>query len=234
MPAFLTSRFQFEVKYSPILNFSSAYKELFSPYLKLASAFKIHGHNTHQERIDLIFDDENFHIDARWDRLIFVTEGDLGKFSKSNAITKLYFEILNKIESLNTFGQVNNYVAHAVGVRTKEDLAREKIINNMKSNFLKDEVLKFTPNQVDTDIAITFDFEHDDMSHSISIGPYFFESDLMKRNLSPFKTEELSHLNSCNGYMIEYKVSENIKSVNIKNLQKFIANLESEYSKFDI
>jgi len=234
MSKFVNSRFQFEIRYTPILNFNSVYKELLSPYLKLASGFKIHGQNSPQEHIELIFEEDHFHIDARWDRLIFVTEGDLANLTDDTSITKIYFEIFDKFKGIKTFGKVNNYVTYAVGVDTRADSSKEEIITNFKSTYLKDEALKFVSNEIDPDIAITYEYERDDINHFISFGPYLYESDLNRRNLSPYKSEDVSEIHSSNGYMIEYRISHRTQSVNKDTLVNFINLLKDEYLKFSI
>ncbi len=99
-------RTQFEIRYTSILDFSTRYKAIISPYLKLAS-FKIENFSLPEEYCVLVFKDDQSVIDIRWDRIIFRINTQTSLFEKRGP-TAAYFEILKKLMSLDSFGEILN------------------------------------------------------------------------------------------------------------------------------
>lgn len=82
-------------------------RKILSPFLRL-SDLTIHNIDTSEEHMVLVFKDENYYIDARWDRLVLGYEGTLDTIEDYQNIFKHYLEILNKYTKLETFGKITN------------------------------------------------------------------------------------------------------------------------------
>lgn len=234
MSGFLTARIQFEIKYTHILNFGSLYKEVVSPYLKLSSGFTLHNQNTPQEYIQILFEEDNFHIDCRWDRIIFVSEGSLSKFKDTKSSFKIFFEIFEKLRAQSSFGKINNYVALAHGVRIKEKEDFESLVESFQGNFLKSKVNNISAGKAVDDIAIILEFTEGGKDVNLSIGPYDYEKDIDNRNLTPFKSSELNPIKENHGYIMQLKINEVTQEVNFEKVTSFIEIVEKYYSKFDL
>lgn len=233
MSGILTARIQFEIKYTHVLNFSNIYREIVSPYLKLSSGFKLQHQNTPQEYIQLIFDEDNFHVDCRWDRIIFVSEGSLSKFKDSKSSFKIFFEIFEQIRKQPSFGKVNNYVALVHGIKLYDNKTSQDLVENFQKKFLNDNTFKICAGNDVKDLAVVLDFNELNKEVDITFGPFDPERDIQTRNLHPFKSQELNKISEDLGYIMELKLNDVTQEINFSKFKTFIELVEKYYSKFD-
>lgn len=220
-------RFHFEVRYSHILNFSTVVKDVLSPYLRLVTSFKISNQGLLEENIKLLFEDDAYAIDVRWDKIIFTAENDINRFNDENSPISIFFEILDKLGKKESFGMITNCVFMAVMVNISEE-KHEKILKDFKGQYLNSNTDKFFTEP--DDIAIVLEKQENDRLTSITIGPYS-PKDIPRRNLIPFKSQELFiKLAEKNGIMMEMKVFENNKNINFKYFKELI-KLSNNYIK---
>lgn len=92
-------KLEFEIIYSPILNFSQVYKEKIGPFIRLASNININNENSLKETIRITFSEEKLDITCNLDRIIFRTQGDLERLTKSSqSPVRIVFDILEAIK----------------------------------------------------------------------------------------------------------------------------------------
>ena len=104
-------KLEFEIIYSPILNFSQVYKEKIGPFIRLASNININNENSLKETIRITFSEEKLDIACNLDRIIFRTQGDLERLTKSSqSPVRIVFDILQAIKQLNGFDEIRAYV----------------------------------------------------------------------------------------------------------------------------
>lgn len=129
-------KLQIELRFTHILDFSTAYKTILSPYLKLAN-FGIQNFGEPEENCTLTFKDEpNIRIDARWDRLIYVVNSKDENFLNPKSNILFFLEIFDKLRQLSSFGNLNDFLIagwHLIESETAD------------SSSLKDQWLKTPP-----------------------------------------------------------------------------------------
>lgn len=229
---FITAKFQFEIRYTPILNFQSIYRELLAPYIKLSSGFRINNKNQDSEYITIVFEEEGVHIDCRWDRLILLTQGDHQSIIDPDGLSKIYFEIFEKLKTNDSFGIINNYIAVASGVTThkQSDIKLEQVKKNFIEYYFQNSISKRLESKNQPDPAIIFDFvDNDGNDNNLSIGPYDYDKDFKKRNLAPYNSEKFESLKSNYGYMVEYKITSTDSRVDLTTISSFFKKLDSFY-----
>ena len=89
---------QFEIRFTPILNFSNSIKEILAPFIKFSDTPpQVQRENTILETITFNAN-SNTLITVSWDRIILRHEGDIEKLSENNSIIEEpLFTIFNKI-----------------------------------------------------------------------------------------------------------------------------------------
>jgi hypothetical protein len=202
------AKFQFELRYSHILDFRDQYKAVIAPYLKLASGFQILNQQALEEHVRLEFIDSSASIEVRWDRMILLSEGDLDRMKpKAFLPSKIFWEIYDKLSKLNSFGLFANYIASVQGVEVmsigsqqcNDSFSQEYFVQKKLASWIgKDELL---------DLAIMVEVKTPDgIEVLITHGPFHGIKDIQKRGLIPFKSESLSHLFSAEGRMVDIKI----------------------------
>ena len=225
------AKIQFELRFSPILNFSTIYREIISPFLKLASGFQINNQGGGNEGIMLLFQEDYFQIDCRWDRLILISEGDTSRFTDKNSSIKYFFELFETFNKLNSFGKLTHYILLVNGINLQEATS-DKIIAEFESNYLNKQSIKniISGNKVD-DIMITLEFKNSSENISLSFGPFSENTDVEKRSLYPFKTAIYDKVKNKNGIMSEIKIIELVQTVDKNKLLKALETCETYHKK---
>jgi hypothetical protein len=98
------AKFQFEVRYTHILDFNQIGRGIIAPFVKLSTGFNIGNEGTVEELIRLEFAHDKFAMEFRWDRAFVYTEGDLSRFNEETSSINIFFKILKKLKDHQSFG----------------------------------------------------------------------------------------------------------------------------------
>lgn len=225
-------KFQFEIRYTYILDFDSRYKSIMSPYLRFASGMQLHGQGTRNEYVKLLFDEHGYSIDCRWDRMVFVYEGDINNLKNpQSALKKFFFEIFDQISSLDSYGKTNNFLLVANGIKLTEDESFENIVGKFNDNYLNQNTFQhFDGNDKDT--AIITEYIKDGISITQTFGPYNHSADLNKQNLIPFGEVIDTELNTKNGYMMQFKCFEETSNIDFEKATVLIEETDQVFQAY--
>ncbi|MEK6782861.1 MAG: hypothetical protein AABY93_14265 [Bacteroidota bacterium] len=194
---------QYEIRYSPILNFAQYYKDIVAKYLALDDATpNIANFGMFDEHIVMVFL-SSYHIDYRLDRLIFRYEGDHKLIYNSSGATKFFFDILDETRKLKAFGKVKQTTIQIKAVGLLEH-SNKLIVEKFKSKFFQQSTLDSI--LTSTDVAITIDRAEGAKYSNLIFGP-FETQDIAKQGISPLKSDFNKDLNG-NGLMCSYTVTE--------------------------
>jgi hypothetical protein len=118
-----------EVRYNPILDFSLKSRELLAPYSKLASNVNITNEGILSETIRFDFQDDLFFIYFAYNIAALWSDTNTQVLVNSdNSPIKIFFDILDKIKSLPSFGSITNHLMqcdYLVPKDLKKDLGIE-------------------------------------------------------------------------------------------------------------
>jgi hypothetical protein len=233
MDHLLNAKFQFEIRYTYILDFESHYKSILSPYLKLATGMEIHGQNTRTEYLKLLFEEDGFSIDCRWDRIVFVSEGKLNNLKNSqSALNKIFYEIFDKFTALSSFGTVTNYVMVANGVKQIEDSNFEDLVEDFTNHYLTENALSHF-NGTDKDLGITTNYTRSGIDIAERFGPFNYQEDIERQNLLPFSKDDNSELKSNHGYMLQVKFYEETGSIDFNKTANLIEKIADSFENYN-
>lgn len=219
---------QFEIRYTPILDFTPSYRKLLNPYLKLPNIkFNIENIDTLREIMILNFHEDLYSIDCRFDRMILLAEGNDLKLDDPNGPLKLFTDIFEKIKSFETFGNISSTIISYWSVTLFENQTSEEVIRKFKEDYLATKISSFAkPFDNITDTAIVI--EHDDANQfsRLRFGPLSVQ-DAQRLNLSPFESKENSYLYTEKGILSEIFLSEKEKRPDFSLLAKLLKTAES-------
>ncbi len=203
----LIPRLQFELRFTNLLNFKSIIEDIGAPFIKLTSGFSITSKSPQDTFLKLIFEEDSYYIDCRWDRLILVSDGTIDFFSNTNsAPIKMFFEFLDILKGEKSFGNFI-YCILQVYFLNQKYTGYEDILDSYKK-FITDDVKSILPGY--NDFAIHPDKRINDRNISVVFGP-LNEIDLERRDLFPFN-KSLKSQKPLNGNLVEVSFSEKIKS----------------------
>lgn len=208
---------QIEVRYSAILNFRDIYKPIVSPFLKLAK-FQIFNADTLQEYIILDFKDEGFSLDIRWDRIIFMCEGEKENLYSANGPMLHFFLILEKLFNDTSFGAITNYIL-AEWILLQIDQDDDQITRNFKNKYLDSSVLPETDYGMN-DIGIAIDYKEKGNTIRLEFGPYKSETDIQAYKLRTPFSKEFSNLLTKKGILVQIIHNEVNSKIDINILRK--------------
>jgi len=212
----LQAKLQFEVRYSYILNFQQESRKILSPYLRLANV-NISNIDTSEEHIVLIFKEENYYIDARWDRLILAYEGGLDSVEEFHHITMHFFEILHKLAKLETFGKIINSILARFLI--KEIEGDDKTV---KREFRKKYYTSNVPSLEgeEQDFAIVIENKKDKDYTKITFGPFDADKDIPRLKLYSINPSLSSNIVEIKGLLFEALQATNSSKVDFDTFKK--------------
>lgn len=216
--------FQLEVRYLPILNFSSVSRNLIAPYMQLTNRFGIENENTFKESFQLISEPDNYMIVVGFDRIFIRSQGNINNMIKENSIVEnIFFSLLNKIKKVENFGKIENYLllVSTVYIDNKEDNA-VRFVNNFVS--------KRASSLLDSyyDGAVELIKKEGDQEVTLICGPHLGEEDINKRRTRPpfrildFDIDRL-------GQISEIKIFEKKNFIDFSSFKRLV----KEYSEYD-
>lgn len=214
---------RFEIRFTPILNFSRLIREIASPYLRLTSSFNINNQGRIDENIKLNFEEDRYSIDCMLDRLVISFEDNPERFAHPNSMIKIFWEILEKVTQSSSFGALRNYIFLCYEIKPL-DLSFNEILKKIKNKFLNASVDSILPDT--TDLAVVLEKNSQNKQRRITFGPYT-ESDNKKHNLFPFTGNKLSDFNKKYGTLLVVQASGEFTKIN----QELLKDLSDEQKK---
>lgn len=203
---------QFEIRFTPILNFQTSSRKIIAPYLSRTNSINIEWENTFKQRITLNFDNDAYSITFLWDRILFQTSVGIINLKNSNSIIEEpFFAIFSKIVNLEEFGQVINCLFFTV-------TANINIVydnNRFKNDFLSDDLESILPF---TDSDITLDQLINEDIIKLNFGPYIGIEDLQKRGIK-YSIDQQNELSAEGGILADLKIVKVLNSISFKNYQ---------------
>lgn len=220
---------QFEIRFSPILNFNSIIRELLSPYLRMASSFNFANQGKYEESIKINFEEEFYSIDCRWDRVVFVCQEDPSRFSKQNSTMKIFWEIVEKITLMPTFGTLKHslFVCYEIKVL---DESQESIISKFKSKYFTKEIDRIM--EAPNELAVILEMGTSTKATTLTFGPYTNE-DNKKHNLFPYDSPGLTEITGKFGMLIKYHVFEELKKIDLHLFKNLLESQKKYSANFD-
>lgn len=235
MSNIINAKFQFEIRYTYILDFESHYKSILSPYLKLASGMEIHAQNTRNEYIKLLFIEDGYTVDCRWDRMVFVSEEPLENLkNKQSSLNKVFFDIFKKISSLPSFGKITNYLMLSNGLIIIDNSSFDDLVEKFTDDYFTQKIKSNFINSP-KDSAISIEYRKESQNILQQFGPFNGKKDLEKHNLRVFNEADrsLTDLENKQGYLIQVKLFEESNSINYDTCSKLINQTEEIFNTYN-
>ena len=207
---------QFEIRYTPILDFSNFAKTLLAPYIQRTFSFSLENENTRDERISLHFEEaEAYSVLVWWDRIIFRSRLGIDKLEEANSlIQEPYFAIFQKIKEHKSFGKITYSGYYNVGVLLKPFTPNEEL-NRLKNKYLQKDVCEnIIPNA--TDIAITLEHSISDSKETLRFGPYSGNDDFANQNIKLSSKHQAELLNKAGTFFTYQLTSQENNNIDFK------------------
>ncbi len=218
---------QFEVRYTPILDFSDQIKSIITPFTHLANRFRISNDNTINFRIDLYFESDFYQISILWDRIFIIAEQDLDSLAEKNSVVEEpFFNILSQIKKISTFGSIANFIYLAIVVENGKFKSKNKdeLVNEMRDSYFKSILSPISANCKDFVINFKSSFENEEIEYSI--GPFVGESDFNTRGFeikNPSNREKLDSI----GEFFSIKIFNKGRYVSFKKYQELAKQVKN-------
>ncbi|CAN5367332.1 hypothetical protein BH23BAC1_BH23BAC1_20490 [soil metagenome] len=212
---------QFEIRYTEILDFEYIYKEIFSPYLKFATA-NISNRGTYEEFIVLTFTDESTFIDCRKDRIIFVFDDKRENVFNPNGLTFNFFSILKTLTEQKSFGKITNVIFGEWSIFESKG-SQSEIRSRFRERYLLN-LPVISDYKVD-DLSVISNYKFDSKIINIAFGPYNPEHDINKYNLRPPKVKQNFDLQEKNGLLIAAVASTAAISADVTTFKRLSRTL---------
>ena len=219
MSDLLNLKTQFEVRYTPILNFQEVYRRILSPYLRIAK-FNIFNQNQINEYIVLQFEEDSYHIDCRFDRMVFVSEGVREDLKKSSGPLFIYFEILEQIKQSSSFGKINNALLAEFNLRTLE-LTNKELLANFSQKFLTESASFNLADFPEKDYKLSIDFKNNDNELKYEFGPFHYEKDVFNYNLNAVTRKDIAFFKDLVGIAISSTYFEPLSDPQFSTYKSF-------------
>jgi len=216
----------FELRYTPILDFNNVYKPIVSPFLKLGQ-FSIESAGSFEERIGLIFKNEKYQLDIRWDRMIFIAEGPRQDLKKTQGPLFMFFDILSKIRDSPSFGTINNCLLSEINLKEVKGDNFNEIKENFKNKYLSSTATFNLPG-FEEDVAVTLQFaDQTGKTFKLSYGPFYPEKNYADMKLVPITNTPPPGYKELNGLLLDCLYFETTSDVNMevfKRMNNFISS----------
>jgi len=181
---FLVPRFQIEIKFTPLLNFSSIGKEVLSNFVSEVQTLNVLGENTINESIVLDYDQYN-RITLNFLSLILFTEGPIFHLSESNSfIEHPLLDILNQLKTVRGWGNINKVLYYGVFVKIQPDKSNEQVIQEFKTMYFNQSVNDIFGSEP-KDYAFTIKNKIRNSEVYVEKGPYSGIKDLKAKKAVP-------------------------------------------------
>ena len=217
-------KLQFEVVYSPILNFNQVYREKIASFTRLANKINVDvaSENSLKETMRINFVEEEFAIHCNLDRIIFVTQGDLERFTKNaQSPIRIFFDMLTNIGQIDTFDKVKSYV---YAVSYLNPMEEKTIVESFSKKFLHTNNSDFL--SADYNEAVFAKQDHNIKDFTVlSTYNQIFRHEILTGAFPFDKTLEKKFLENGSGYHFYFKRYEelvNNKKVDFNLFKKLV------------
>lgn len=209
---------QFEIRFTPIIDFATVSKEIIGPYIKLTTKFNIEFENTVDQRINLLFEPQGYSIHLYWDRIFLKTNLGFNGLTESNSIfVDPFLNIFNKLKLLDSFGKVNSFLFFTVVIKNEQDISFDKIVSDFKNKYFKEVVSEIMGET--NDCAIVLEKKRNGFFYNTTFGPYKGIEDLKKRNVNiDFAKEEYNKF----GLMMDLRISGDDQDISLKVYKELV------------
>ncbi|AEA43760.1 hypothetical protein [Fluviicola taffensis] len=215
--------FQFEIRYSPILNFKDVAHTIISPFVPLATNLGLGNEGTKEERYLLEFNKENYKLTVAWDRIVLRFEGDITTLGNSNSvIEEPFLHLFSKIKEMEEFGKVNDVLLYCILVK-EIDKTPSEIYSNFVDKYFTSSAKNILGNANDSAIVFERENGNDTVNDDVRIttGPYNGLEDLETRKFIPnFLSTDLF---KNPGEMIEIKILRSVSKVNFTLFKELLS-----------
>lgn len=219
MPKPIRFKTQIEVRYSNILDFSSAYKRIVAPLLEHAK-FTIENAGLLEEFIVLTFQEASYILDIRWDRLVFVCEGLPENLFSSNGHLFHFLSVLKKLQSLDTFGTITQILYASWDLFEKPNKEQRIVVQEYEKQFLNSCPLSHD-GEID-DMAIVYNLKFKEDTLRLHFGPFKADTDVSGHNLTPLGVSNESKSNrEKKGILAQSIYVHKAKEFSIDGLHRF-------------
>lgn len=211
---------QFEIRYTPLLDFNPVYKSIVAPYLKLCD-FTLDGTATYDEKIVLHFKKEKYQIDIRWDRIICVAEGPRADLRKTQGPLFAFFDILDKLRLSPSFGILNNCVLSEVNFKEGGGKTFQEVKENFKEKYLKSEsYINVEGFEDDCGVTLSY-FYPPSKTLKIAYGPFNPEKDYSEMKLLPISKVFPLDYQEKHGLVLDCLYIESTQGADIELYRRF-------------
>lgn len=220
---------QFEIRYTFILDFPKVIKSLLSPYMRTISKINIKDEGLAREEITLLFEKEFYQIFVSWDRVVFTAEGHPDSFVSNNSIVEdPYFEIVEKLKGLSSFGRIASILVFSTYVKIDPDKDFQSSLQMVKEKYLTSNCQNLFDDT--SDLSIKLENTRDDVQTHLTFGPYNGIVDLTKRKIKPSRPD-YEKLIQGQGQMAEVKYFEITSSIDFPKYKQIISKSNSLIDK---
>ncbi|WP_040254123.1 hypothetical protein [Psychroserpens mesophilus] len=214
----INTAFQFEIRFTKILDFSEISRSLLAPFVKLASDVSVDKQNSTEEMTILKFDEDNYLIMVSWDRLVLRGQGEIKTFVKKKSYVEIPFlKILDRIKSIEGFGNIKSFLFATTYV-AKLDTSLDNLPKLFKSKIFNDDLEDISSEFSDYAIVMLEKKESGDLTE-IRFGPYLNPTDIMNRTIVPLNINRLGDI-EFTGVIFEYKNFLKSNEINLDNFSK--------------
>jgi len=191
----------------------------------MTSSFNFANQGRFEESIRINFEDDFYSIDCRWDRLVFLCEDEPSRFSKPNSTMKVFWEILEQLTQVPTFGALRQSLFAAYEINILE-LKHEEIVKKLKDKFFTSEIEKVMKQS--NELAITLEKGSKEKQTTITFGPYTNE-DNKKYNLFPFQGSSFDKTKGKFGTLLKFQVYEDLVKFDAELFKRYVDE-QKDYS----
>jgi len=219
-------RLQYNIDYIHILTFKEEYKSLVIPYFGFKGLrYAIDNENTIHESIRLVFPIECLALNIRKEGITFIYEGEVEQAKKTNGVLKIYWDLFEKIKSLNGFKKTTR---HTIISHDVEILEPEKVETLMQNN----KFLKINPFGKLDEFACAYEYSKDNLNIKFEFGNYS-SKDITKHDLSPFKTDFNNDLIDGVGLITRIEIKEDTIAPTFSKFKSLLSKTESIISSYN-
>lgn len=194
---------QFEIRFTPLIDFARISKEIIGPYVKLTTKFNIEFENTVNQKINLLFEPQGYSIHLYWDRIFLKTSLGFSQLENSTSIlNEPFLNILNKLKNLDSFGTVDSFIFYAIVIKIQEKTSFDEIVKEFKSKYFSEHINEIMNDS--QDCAVILEKTKNDIIYGSTFGPYKGLEDLKRRNII-LVNDDLEY--SQPGLMMELKIN---------------------------
>jgi hypothetical protein len=224
---------QFEVRFTPLLNFNEVYKPLLSPFLRFYQLTINNGPIADQ--VILLSKDTSHTIEVRWDNIIFKanTKADL---KHSNGDFFHYFDILTKLKEANGFHSITS-VLLAEWIIKEHGTSFESSLDAFNKRFFTQETVFSLDKYDKKDSSIVLTYASDANNLKYTFGPFDATKDgqnFRLTEISQTPIEDLKELKKYNGLFIEAVYNENRNTANFSTYKGFHQEIDDNATRIHL